>query len=212
MSSEDYRVMYLRLAIAETHGQCAIAGDPASSLSMYHNARTYCRRALEGPTVSGLALQQCLFLALEPSADSGVVAAEMLGDLAEPVAVVAVGGGDGASMVGEELAEWWPYRLDLDARDLGQGRAQAECLSQELVGAQPFAPDLLLERFVESRVDEGSVSALRHLPPPTEVSEQEVGAHERLGGPGAGAGVVAAPAPLAGVRAEARARTGLSTM
>jgi hypothetical protein len=77
-----------------------------------------------------------LFGVVEAAADGGVVAIEVLGDLAEGVAVVVVGAFDRVRVGGEELFEFGAEWLPVGAGDLFDEVSLADVFVEEVVSGE----------------------------------------------------------------------------
>jgi hypothetical protein len=129
--------------------------------------------------VSGLAFAQRpiggLFTS-EPAADGRIVAAEVLCDLGDRVAVPLVGDKHGqVGMSREDLFEWGRDRFDLFPRDLGDRRVKAERVAEKFVTADTLAPDSIGKSLVEPFRDVLAIARLGEPPRCRELSEDPVG-------------------------------------
>ena len=88
-----------------------------------------------------------LFFGGEFAADRRVVVAEEACDLGEPVAVLAVGARDRCRLAGEDLREFAPRRLPLQAWNLRKRCREFEVAFEERLGADVSG----VERLEESR-------------------------------------------------------------
>jgi hypothetical protein len=136
------------------------------------------------------------------------MAAKVRGDVRKGIAVAAVGGCEWGGVGGEDLAKA-RRRMPLRAWHFREG-FRREPVREETARAESLSDDLSAE-IGSCTGDEVTISTLRFSPLGTEERKESV-AGEKAGALGkARARLVAAPAVLAGLRADF-ARTGLRTM
>jgi hypothetical protein len=120
-----------------------------------------------------------LFAFVEAAADGGVVAAEVVGDFAHRVAVLAVGSGDRVGGVGEEVGEGWWDRLPVAAGDLWDWLEVRGLCADERVGCEVGA--VVFGRQVGRVVNEVLQVAACGGPFAGELAEGPVGREPGLG-------------------------------